>query len=137
MLHLPAGRELLCPTSEVQAAGLALNGAWYSRGISRNIGAGGHATLSCSPLHTARVQASHGGDKLRLRRGRSRDPQGAASDTADGAGPGRVGTAAVRRRGRFRLPEAELLLAEGRRTEARTVFGRGLGSPTWDEGART
>ncbi|KUM98656.1 hypothetical protein AQI88_02740 [Streptomyces cellostaticus] len=66
LLHLPTGRELLYRNPVFQPAGFALNGAWYSGGIEWNIGATGHTTLSCAPLHAARVPAPDGGEMLRL-----------------------------------------------------------------------
>ncbi|MCE3036144.1 DUF5107 domain-containing protein [Streptomyces sp. CMSTAAHL-2] len=66
LLHLPTGRELLYRNPVFQPADFALNGAWYSGGIEWNIGATGHTTLSCAPLHAARVPAPDGGEMLRL-----------------------------------------------------------------------
>ncbi|WP_031168184.1 DUF5107 domain-containing protein [Streptomyces durhamensis] len=66
LLHLPTGRELLYRNPVFQPAGFALNGAWYSGGIEWNIGATGHTTLACAPLHAARVPAPDGGEMLRL-----------------------------------------------------------------------
>ncbi|WP_089104095.1 DUF5107 domain-containing protein [Streptomyces hyaluromycini] len=66
LVHLPTGRELLHRTPVFQPANLALNGAWYAGGIEWNIGATGHTTLSCAPLHAARVPAPDGGEMLRL-----------------------------------------------------------------------
>ncbi|WP_129311668.1 DUF5107 domain-containing protein [Streptomyces sp. L2] len=66
LLHLPTGRELLYRNPVLQPANFALNGAWYSGGIEWNIGATGHTTLSCAPLHAARVPAPDGGPMLRL-----------------------------------------------------------------------
>ncbi|MGW3119451.1 DUF5107 domain-containing protein [Streptomyces sp. NPDC001107] len=66
LLHKPTGRELLYRNPVFQPANFALNGAWYSGGIEWNIGATGHTTLSCSPLHAARVRAPDGGEMLRL-----------------------------------------------------------------------
>ncbi|MGW3209881.1 DUF5107 domain-containing protein [Streptomyces sp. NPDC001135] len=66
LIHLPTGRELLYRNPVFQPAGFALNGAWYSGGIEWNIGATGHTTLSCAPLHAARVPAPDGGEMLRL-----------------------------------------------------------------------
>ncbi|MEV6052899.1 DUF5107 domain-containing protein [Streptomyces sp. NPDC052107] len=66
LLHLPTGRELLYRNPVFQPANFALNGAWYSGGIEWNIGATGHTTLSCAPLHAARVPAPDGGEMLRL-----------------------------------------------------------------------
>ncbi|MEU6082807.1 DUF5107 domain-containing protein [Streptomyces sp. NPDC047108] len=64
--HKPTGRELLYRNPVFQPAAFALNGAWYSGGIEWNIGATGHTTLSCAPLHAARVPAPDGGEMLRL-----------------------------------------------------------------------
>ena len=50
----------------LQPACFALNGAWFSGGIEWNIGATGHTTLSCAPLHAALVAAPDGGEMLRL-----------------------------------------------------------------------
>ncbi|MGV9631284.1 DUF5107 domain-containing protein [Streptomyces sp. NPDC003487] len=66
LLHKPTGRELLYRNPVVQPANFALNGAWYSGGIEWNIGATGHTTLSCAPLHAARVPGPDGTDMLRL-----------------------------------------------------------------------
>ena len=66
LLHKPTGRELLYRNPVFQPAGFALNGAWFSGGIEWNVGATGHTTLSCSPLHAARVPAPDGGEMLRL-----------------------------------------------------------------------
>lgn len=64
--HKPTGRELLYRNPVFQPAGFALNGAWYSGGIEWNIGATGHTTLSCAPLHAAIVPAPDGGEMVRL-----------------------------------------------------------------------
>ncbi|MGW7019869.1 DUF5107 domain-containing protein [Streptomyces decoyicus] len=64
--HKPTDRELLCRNPVWQPASFALNGAWFSGGIEWNIGATGHTTLSCAPLHAARVPAPDGGEMLRL-----------------------------------------------------------------------
>jgi Domain of unknown function (DUF5107) len=64
--HKPTGRELLYTNPVLQPADFALNGAWFSGGIEWNIGATGHTTLSCAPLHAARVPAPDGGHMLRL-----------------------------------------------------------------------
>ncbi|MGW3094704.1 DUF5107 domain-containing protein [Streptomyces sp. NPDC001102] len=66
LLHKPTGRELLYRNPVFQPAAFALNGAWFSGGIEWNIGATGHTTLACSPLHAARVAAPDGGEMLRL-----------------------------------------------------------------------
>ncbi|MFE2675183.1 DUF5107 domain-containing protein [Streptomyces hygroscopicus] len=73
LLHKPAdgsaGRELLYRNPVLQPADFALNGAWFSGGIEWNIGATGHTTLSCAPLHAARVpapDAADGGAMVRL-----------------------------------------------------------------------
>lgn len=64
--HKPTDRELLYRNPVLQPAAFALNGAWFSGGIEWNIGATGHTTLSCAPLHAARVPAPDGGEMLRL-----------------------------------------------------------------------
>ncbi|MFD8070281.1 DUF5107 domain-containing protein [Streptomyces parvulus] len=64
--HKPSDRELLYVNPVLQPANFALNGAWFSGGIEWNIGATGHTTLSCSPVHAARVPAPDGGEMLRL-----------------------------------------------------------------------
>lgn len=66
LLHRPTGRELLYRNPVFQPANFALNGAWFSGGIEWNIGATGHTTLSCAPLHAARAPAPDGGEMLRL-----------------------------------------------------------------------
>ncbi|MGY5044035.1 DUF5107 domain-containing protein [Streptomyces sp. 900105755] len=66
LVHLPTGRELLYRNPVFQPANLALNGAWFAGGIEWNIGATGHTTLACAPLHAARVPAPDGGEMLRL-----------------------------------------------------------------------
>ncbi|MGW3138226.1 DUF5107 domain-containing protein [Streptomyces sp. NPDC001139] len=66
LLHKPTGRDLLYRNPVFQPAAFALNGAWFSGGIEWNIGATGHTTLACSPLHAARVTAPDGGEMLRL-----------------------------------------------------------------------
>ncbi|MGJ5757733.1 DUF5107 domain-containing protein [Streptomyces galbus] len=66
LFHKPTSRELLYRNPVFQPANFALNGAWYSGGVEWNIGATGHTTLSCSPLHAARVPAPDGGAMLRL-----------------------------------------------------------------------
>ncbi len=66
LLHTPTGRELLYRNPVFQPANFALNGAWFSGGIEWNIGATGHTTLACAPLHAARVPAPDGGEMLRL-----------------------------------------------------------------------
>lgn len=64
--HKPTGRELLYTNPVFQPADFALNGAWFSGGIEWNIGATGHTTLSCAPLHAAIVPAPDGGHMLRF-----------------------------------------------------------------------
>ncbi|MHB9757875.1 DUF5107 domain-containing protein [Streptomyces sp. BYX5S] len=66
LFHKPTERELLYRNPVFQPADFALNGAWFSGGIEWNIGATGHTTLSCAPLHAARVTAPDGGEMLRL-----------------------------------------------------------------------
>ncbi|HEY9374234.1 MAG TPA: DUF5107 domain-containing protein [Streptomyces sp.] len=64
--HKPTGRELVYRNPVFQPAAFALNGAWFSGGIEWNIGARGHTTLSCAPLHAAVVPAPDGGEMVRL-----------------------------------------------------------------------
>ncbi|MET9696331.1 DUF5107 domain-containing protein [Streptomyces sp. NPDC006529] len=66
IVHLPTGRELLYRNPVFQPAAFALNGAWFSGGIEWNIGATGHTTLSCAPLHAALVPAPDGTTMLRM-----------------------------------------------------------------------
>jgi Tetratricopeptide repeat. len=66
LFHKPTATELLYSNPVLQPACFALNGAWFSGGIEWNIGATGHTTLSCSPVHAARVPAPDGGEMLRL-----------------------------------------------------------------------
>ncbi|MFE6778254.1 DUF5107 domain-containing protein [Streptomyces sp. NPDC057702] len=68
LFHKPTGRELLYRNPVFQPADFALNGAWFSGGIEWNIGATGHTTLSCAPVHAATVPApdGSGGRMLRL-----------------------------------------------------------------------
>ncbi|MFJ4630245.1 DUF5107 domain-containing protein [Streptomyces sp. NPDC088847] len=66
LVHKPTNRELLYRNPVLQPANFALNGAWLSGGIEWNIGATGHTTLSCAPVHAARVPAPDGGEMLRL-----------------------------------------------------------------------
>ncbi|MGW7576221.1 DUF5107 domain-containing protein [Streptomyces sp. NPDC054765] len=66
LYHKPTDRELLYRNPVLQPAAFALNGAWFSGGIEWNIGATGHTTLACAPLHAARVAAPDGGEMLRL-----------------------------------------------------------------------
>ncbi|WP_371655566.1 MULTISPECIES: DUF5107 domain-containing protein [unclassified Streptomyces] len=66
LFHKPTGRELLYVNPVSQPADFALNGAWFSGGIEWNIGATGHTTLSCAPVHAATVPAPDGGEMLRL-----------------------------------------------------------------------
>ncbi|MFF6964584.1 DUF5107 domain-containing protein [Streptomyces anthocyanicus] len=66
LYHKPTDRELLYVNPVLQPANFALNGAWFSGGIEWNIGATGHTTLSCSPVHAACVPAPDGGRMLRL-----------------------------------------------------------------------
>ncbi|GAA2303564.1 DUF5107 domain-containing protein [Streptomyces kunmingensis] len=66
LFHKPTGRELLYRNPVFQPAAFALNGAWFSGGIEWNIGATGHSTLSCAPLHAARATAPDGTQMLRL-----------------------------------------------------------------------
>ncbi|MFE5964786.1 DUF5107 domain-containing protein [Streptomyces sp. NPDC056463] len=64
--HKPTERELVHRNPVFQPAAFALNGAWFAGGIEWNIGATGHTTLSCAPLHAAIVPSPDGGEMLRL-----------------------------------------------------------------------
>ncbi|MBO0511199.1 DUF5107 domain-containing protein, partial [Streptomyces beijiangensis] len=66
LFHKTTGRELLYRNPVLQPADFALNGAWFSGGIEWNIGATGHTTLTCAPLHAAVVPAPDGGEMVRL-----------------------------------------------------------------------
>ncbi|MFD0024734.1 DUF5107 domain-containing protein [Streptomyces sp. NPDC058382] len=66
LFHKPTGRDLVYTNPVLQPADFALNGAWFSGGIEWNIGATGHTTLSCAPVHAARVAAPDGGEMVRL-----------------------------------------------------------------------
>ncbi|MDT0345972.1 DUF5107 domain-containing protein [Streptomyces litchfieldiae] len=66
LYHKPTGRDLLYTNPVLQPADFALNGAWFSGGIEWNIGATGHTTLSCAPVHAGVVPAPGGGRMLRL-----------------------------------------------------------------------
>ncbi|WP_263164295.1 DUF5107 domain-containing protein [Streptomyces sp. SCSIO ZS0520] len=66
LFHKATGRELLYRNPVLQPASFALNGAWFSGGIEWNIGATGHTTLSCAPLHAATVPGPDGTPMLRL-----------------------------------------------------------------------
>ncbi|WP_406456959.1 DUF5107 domain-containing protein [Streptomyces sp. NBC_00876] len=66
LFHKPTGRDLVYTNPVLQPADFALNGAWFSGGIEWNIGATGHTTLSCAPVHAALVPAPDGGEMVRL-----------------------------------------------------------------------
>ncbi len=66
LVHKPTGRELLYRNPVLQPADFGLAGAWFSGGVEWNIGATGHTTLACAPVHAARVPAPDGGEMLRL-----------------------------------------------------------------------
>lgn len=66
LVQLSTGRELLYRNPVFQPANFALNGAWFSGGIEWNVGATGHTTLSCAPVHAALVPAPDGGAMVRL-----------------------------------------------------------------------
>ncbi|MDI3417367.1 DUF5107 domain-containing protein [Streptomyces luteolus] len=66
LVHKPSERELLYRNPVFQPADFALNGAWFSGGIEWNIGATGHTTLSCAPVHAAPVPGPDGSPMLRL-----------------------------------------------------------------------
>ncbi|CCB77565.1 conserved protein of unknown function [Streptantibioticus cattleyicolor NRRL 8057 = DSM 46488] len=66
LTHKATGRELLHRNPVLQPANFGLADAWFAGGIEWNIGATGHTTLTCAPLHAARVVAPDGGEMLRL-----------------------------------------------------------------------
>ncbi|NEA73966.1 DUF5107 domain-containing protein [Streptomyces sp. SID13588] len=66
LVNKATGRELLYRNPVVQPADFGLAGAWFSGGVEWNPGATGHTTLTCAPLHAARVPAPDGGEMLRL-----------------------------------------------------------------------
>lgn len=66
LVHKADGRDLVYANPVLQPADFALNGAWFSGGIEWNIGATGHTTLSCAPVHAALVPAPDGGEMVRL-----------------------------------------------------------------------
>ncbi|MBN6040184.1 DUF5107 domain-containing protein [Amycolatopsis sp. 195334CR] len=55
-------RELLFRNPVLQPANLALRDAWFAGGVEWNLGSTGHTTMTCEPMHAARV----GTDGLRL-----------------------------------------------------------------------
>nr|WP_240929697.1 DUF5107 domain-containing protein [Streptomyces coryli] len=66
LFHKPSARELLYVNPVLQPASFGLADAWFSGGVEWNSGATGHTTLTCAPLHAARVPAPDGGEMLRL-----------------------------------------------------------------------
>ena len=66
LVHLPSGRELLHRNPILQPANLALRNAWFAGGVEWNLGTTGHTTLTCEPLHTARVTGPDGEPVLRM-----------------------------------------------------------------------
>lgn len=66
LVHLPSGRELLHRNPILQPANLALRNAWFAGGVEWNLGTTGHTTLTCEPLHTARVTGADGSPVLRM-----------------------------------------------------------------------
>ncbi|MQY12541.1 hypothetical protein SRB5_26760 [Streptomyces sp. RB5] len=66
LYHKGLDRELLYVNPVLQYADFALAGAWFSGGVEWNLGATGHTTLTCAPMHAARVPAPDGGEMLRL-----------------------------------------------------------------------
>lgn len=66
LVHLPSGRELLHRNPILQPANLALRNAWFAGGVEWNVGTTGHTTLTCEPLHTARVIGADGSPVLRM-----------------------------------------------------------------------
>lgn len=59
-------RELLFCNGVLAFANLALRGAWFAGGVEWNLGSTGHSTLTCAPLHVARVATADGDPVLRL-----------------------------------------------------------------------
>ena len=57
----PPASELLYRNPVLQPANFALRNAWFSGGIEWNVGSTGHCTLSCAPMHAARVDGPDGG----------------------------------------------------------------------------
>jgi uncharacterized protein DUF5107 len=66
LVHLRSGHELLHRNPILQPANLALRNAWCAGGVEWNIGTTGHTTLTCEPLHTARVTGADGTPVLRM-----------------------------------------------------------------------
>lgn len=66
LVHKATGRELLYRNPVLQPADFGLAGGWFSGGVEWNLGATGHTTLTCEPLHAARLPAPDGGEMLRL-----------------------------------------------------------------------
>lgn len=66
LLHKGSGRELLFRNPVWQPANLALRNAWFAGGVEWNLGSTGHTTLTCEPLHAARVTGQDGAPVLRL-----------------------------------------------------------------------
>jgi hypothetical protein len=66
LLHKGSGRELLYRNPVWQPANLALRNAWFAGGVEWNLGSTGHTTLTCEPLHAARVTGPDGAPMLRL-----------------------------------------------------------------------
>ena len=66
LVHLASGRELLHRNPILQPANLALRNAWFAGGVEWNLGTTGHTTLTCEPLHTARVTGPDGSPVLRM-----------------------------------------------------------------------
>ncbi|WP_158895510.1 DUF5107 domain-containing protein [Amycolatopsis anabasis] len=59
-------RELLYRNPVFQPANLALRNAWFAGGVEWNLGSTGHTTLTCAPMHAARVAGPDGSPILRL-----------------------------------------------------------------------
>ncbi|GAB3494807.1 DUF5107 domain-containing protein [Amycolatopsis cihanbeyliensis] len=64
--HRESGRELVHRNPVCQPANLALRGAWFAGGVEWNLGSTGHTTLTCAPMHAARVTGPDGSPVLRL-----------------------------------------------------------------------
>jgi tetratricopeptide (TPR) repeat protein len=66
LVDLATGRELLHRNDVLQPANLALRDAWFAGGVEWNLGSTGHTTLTCAPMHAARVDGPDGTPVLRL-----------------------------------------------------------------------
>ncbi|HEX6446421.1 MAG TPA: DUF5107 domain-containing protein, partial [Streptosporangiales bacterium] len=66
LLHKATGSDLVYRNPVWQPANLALRNAWFAGGVEWNLGSTGHTTLTCEPLHAARVTGPDGTPVLRL-----------------------------------------------------------------------